>query len=654
MRQPTPYPMLALILCGLFSDHLVLQRGRENPIWGQDNPAQVVTLTIEGVQTPQLAPVKVVTDSEGKWKLLCPELPSGGPYRLHVTGSTEKVIDDVLVGDVWVASGQSNMEFQLSRAKEADKEIRSASYAQIRFAKIPQTTALAPADSVSTSWNVCEPDHAPNFSAVAYFFAREVFERTHVPIGVIDSTWGGTPIEAWTSREGLRASMPEVDTTLARLAVNGPEIQRIRADYQTRQAAWEKTAFPQDTGNTGETAGWAKAAWDDSSWRSIQLPATVQSQGLKANGVFWFRRTFEVPEAWKGQDLELSLGAVDDYDTTYFNGEKVGATGAETQNSYQVLRHYRVPARLVHPGANTIAVRVFDHFGDGGFMGPASELRVRPFEGKGPDLGLSGTWRWTVEREIPLVPANIYASAPPVPPEFFQQSTPTSLYNGMIAPLIPYGIRGFIWYQGEANVYNHESYRDRMIGLIRDWRGRWGEGSLPFYLVQLAAFTQGPEWAYLREAQSASRSEPATGMAVALDVGNASDIHPTNKQAVGHRLALLALSEVYGLNVASRGPSLASVAIEGRRVRVHLANADGLRTRDGKPVLGFVLAGADGKFHPASASLSGTEVIVESADVPEPKQVRYGWADYLEVNLENGAGLPAEPFRTDNIPLPKP
>lgn len=647
--------MLALILCGLFSDHLVLQRDRENPLWGKDTPAQVVTLTVEGAQAPHVAPVQVVTDAEGRWKLLCPELPVGGPYRLHVVGSTEKVIDDVLVGDVWVASGQSNMEFPLSRAKDADREIQSANDGRIRFIKVPQTTGMSPVDSVSASWETCVPEHAGKFSAVAYFFAREVSEKTGIPIGVIDTTWGGTPIEAWISREGLRPSMPDVDAVLDRLAANGPEIQRIRADYQARVAAWEKTAFPQDTENKGEPAGWAKADFDDGVWRSIKLPNTVQSQGLKANGVFWFRRSLEIPDAWKGLDLELSLGAVDDFDTTYFNGERVGATGAETLNAYQVPRHYRVPARLVRPGSNTIAVRVFDHFGDGGFMGPVTELRVRPWGEKAQGLSLAGLWRWTTEREIPLVPASVYASAPAVPPEFFQQSTPASLYNGMIAPLIPYGVHGFIWYQGETNVYNHEAYRDRMIGLIRDWRGRWGQGTLPFYFVQLAAYRQGPEWPYLREAQSAARSEPGTGMAMALDVGNENDIHPKDKQTVGHRLALLALAGTYGIgDVSAQGPHLASVAIAGKKVSVRWADADGLKTSDGGPARGFALAGPDGRYFPASATVSGCEVVLSSPEVPEPRNVRYGWADFLEVNLQNGAGLPAEPFRTDNTPLPRP
>jgi len=644
--------MFALILCSLFSDHSVLQRGHENPIWGQDIPAQVVTLTVEGTPAQQFAPVKVVTDNKGNWKLFCPELPVGGPYRLHLAGSTERVVDDVMVGDVWIASGQSNMEFPLSRALNAGQEISQAKYAQIRFAKITRTTATEPAASVSTSWETCEPQSAGHFSAVAYFFAREVFERTRVPIGIIDSTWGGTPVEAWTSREGLRPVMPGIDNVLERIAANGPEIRKIRAEYEAKNLAWQRQAFPQDTENKGEAAGWAKPGWDDHGWRSIQAPNTVQSQGLKANGVFWFRRNVELPAAWAGQDLELNLGAVDDFDTTYFNGEQVGATGPETPNAYQLARHYRVPSRLVHPGANTIAIRVFDHFGDGGLLGPAAELSVHPLGNRAEALALAGAWLWTIETQFPLVPASVYATSPAVPPELAGESSPATLYNGMIAPLIPYGIRGFIWYQGEANVQNASVYRDRFTALIRDWRGRWGQGTLPFYFVQLAGFRETPGWPYLREAQSATRAEAATGLAVALDVGNPDDIHPTNKQAVGHRLALLALANSYRINgVVDRGPQMNAVTIEGRRVRIHWANAEGLHTRDGKPATGFAVAGKDGVYHAAEATIEAADVTIYSAEVPEPKNVRYGWADTIEVNLENHASLPAEPFRTDNEPL---
>ncbi len=642
--------MFALILFGLFSDHMVLQRGRTNPVWGTDHPAQKISLSVEGAARP-ISPVEVVADPEGKWSLQCPELPTGGPYKLLLHGSTDKVIDDVWVGDVWIASGQSNMEFPLARARDADKEIASANYPQIRVAKVTRAMAGDPATEVKTGWDVCSPTNASRFTAVGYFFAREVFQKTQVPIGIIDSTWGGTPVEAWTSRQGLRPVFAGIDQQLDAGKLSEPELQKIRREYQAKLHAWEVKAFPQDTGNEGQTKGWANLDWNDDSWRRIDNPTTVQAQGLKANGVFWFRRTVEVPAAWAGHDLELDLGAIDDFDISYFNGEQVGETGSDTPDAYQALRQYKVPGRLVHAGKNVIAVRVFDRFGDGGMTGPASAMSLGSDALSQQRLPLAGNWRWTVEREIPLVPSTVFAGQPPLPSQLTGPSSPTVLYNGMIAPLIPYGISGYIWYQGEANVSNYSTYRDRMVALIRDWRTRWGEGNLPFYLVQLAGYHESVYWPYLREAQSQACAEPNTGMALAIDVGNPSDIHPTDKQDVGDRLARLARVRVYGdKSVEDSGPSVDKVAIEGDRVTIRWQHGKGLHTHDGnKAVLGFALAGSDGSYHSASARIEHDEVVVQSADVPQPRSVRYAWADYTDVNLENGAGLPAEPFRTDDF-----
>ena len=638
-----------LSLAGIFQDHMVLQRGRANAVWGTDAPRSTVTLTVEPVPAAASAnapaTVSVTVGDDGTWRLACPELPVGGPYRLHVRGTTEQVVDDVLVGDVWLASGQSNMEFQLARANDADREIATANWPGIRVAKIPLRTALAPQTDTRTSWLVATPADAANFTAVGYFFARELHHRTGVPVGIIDSTWGGTRVEAWVSREALRSVWPGVDAELGHIE-HSPDLARIKAAYAEQLAAWEKTAFPADTGNTGEPQGWARADFADRDWPVINLPRPVQSTGLHANGAFWFRRTLDLPARAAGHDLTLELGPVDDFDATYFNGERVGGIGPENPDAYQTPRRYTVPGRLVHAGANVIAVRVFDHFGDGGLLGPAALMQASV---AGDTLPLGGDWRWHVEREIPLVASSVFATHPPIPPELDWQNQPTSLYNAMIAPLTGYGLRGFIWYQGEANVNSHASYRDRFTALIRDWRARWGEGTLPFYFVQLAAFTENANWPYLREAQTQTLAEPATGMAVTLDIGNAHDIHPRNKQEVGRRLALLARAGTYGeKNLVAHGPSVAGVAIAGAAVRVAWQDADGLRTHDGSAaVSGFALAGADGVYHPAEAKIDGESVVVTCAEVPSPATVRYAWADCPEVNLENGAGLPAEPFRTD-------
>lgn len=645
--------LLAVALSGLFTDHMVLQRGKANAVWGTDQPQQVVTLTVEGA--PQsTAPVKVTVGADGTWRLLCPELPTGGPYRLRIKGSDERVLDDVLVGDVWLASGQSNMEFPLSRAKNADTEIAKANWPKIRFAKIQTRYSRVPEKDVVTSWTVCQPDSASGFTAVGYFFAREIHQKSGVPIGIIDSTWGGTRVEAWASREALQAVWPGVTAELDQVASNPAALEQIKRGYAEKVAAWEKASFPQDEVNAGEPKGWAREDFNDQEWKTMPLPGAMQAHGFHGNGVAWFRRTIELPADWKDRGLSLSLGPIDDFDTTYFNGEKVGATGVETPNYYQYPRRYDIPARLVRPGKNVIAVRVFDHFGDGGLMGPAGMMYLENPAATSMQrrIPLSGAWRWQAEKEIPLVPATVYQNQPPMPPELDGPNTATELFNGMIAPLIPYGLTGYIWYQGEANVGNASTYRDRFTALIRDWRTRWGQGTLPFYFVQLANFTESPGWPLLREAQAQTLAEPATAMAVIVDIGNPKDIHPTNKQDVGHRLALHARRNVYGeKSLLAASPCLDRVEIKGASARVYWKNGDALKTRDGAGrVLGFELAGADGVYHPAVAGIVGDTMIeVTSPEVPQPVNVRYAWADNPQVNLENRIGLPATPFRTDGF-----
>lgn len=638
--------LLALLsVGGLFQDHMVLQRGRANAIWGTDHPAQLVTLSIEGLQ-PAPAEVSTRADQEGRWRLNCPPLPVGGPYRLRVKGSTERVIEDVLVGDVWLASGQSNMAVPLAGVTDSSREIAGAHFPGIRVAKVPQRTAATPQADVTVEWKIATPQNAAMFTAVGYFFARELHVSQGVPIGIIDSSWGGTRVEAWASESGLRATWPGIEQENAHLAAAAPRIAAIQAEYKAAADAWEKTAFPQDLENLGEAHGWARPEFDDRAWSDIQLPATVQSAGHLDNGIFWFRRELSLNAADEGSSLTLHLGAIDDHDRTYFNGELIGATGAETSNPHEALRHYVVPARLIRPGRNVIAVRVFDRFGLGGFMGPPNQLFA---EFAGTRLPLDTTWKWHVERTIPKVPDTIFASMPPVPAEINFQNYPSTLFNAMIAPLVPYGLRGFIWYQGESNVGQHALYANHFTALIRDWRGRWGQGLLPFYFVQISAFSQNNLWPHLREAQSRVLSEPATGMAVSIDLGDPQDIHPKNKQDVGRRLALFARADTYGeTSVVAHGPTMLNVEISGPEVRVAWRFASGLHTTDQSVLVkGFALAGADGVFHPAESRIDGEAVIVSSPAVGAPQHIRYAWADWLETNLANAAGLPAAPFRTD-------
>ncbi|MFT3783905.1 MAG: sialate O-acetylesterase [Nibricoccus sp.] len=639
--------LAALILAPLFSDHMVLQRGQQNPIWGWDRPQQVITLTVEGAKAP-LPSMQVTVGADGSWRLACPELPTGGPYKLHIRGSSEQIIDDVLVGEVWIASGQSNMEWKLPMTDNGAEEVASANDPQLRMFNVVRATSPQPLTTASGGWNSATPKAAADFSAVGYHFAKELRKKLSVPVGIINTSWGGTRVEAWTSREALRSVM-DVEKELAALAEAEKDLPRIKAEYAKAQNVWERKNFPIDTSNEGQPRGWAKKDFDDAAWPTMELPLFWQNAGMKFNGCVWFRRVVEVPAAWAGHDLVLNLGAVDDFDTTYFNGEQVGATLRGTFNAYQLKRQYTVPAKLMKPGKNVIAVRVFDQFGDGGFSGPTSLMYAESkLDGQAP-IPLSGAWHYAVEREVPLVPGTVYATAPVPPPVLAPENNPSYLFNGMIAPFVGYGIRGAIWYQGESNTNVAMTYRDRFTALIRDWRKRWGQGDFSFYFVQLANYKTTPGWPELREAQTQTLAEPNTGMAVILDIGSSSDIHPRNKRDVGHRLALLARAKDYGeTTLEFSGPLMDKVEFNSAQVRVAWKHADGLRTRDGSAdVKGFALAGADGVFRAASAKIDGQTVVVTSSEIPTPKFLRYAWADDPETNLENGSALPAAPFRTD-------
>jgi sialate O-acetylesterase len=410
-----------------------------------------------------------------------------------------------------------------------------------------------------------------------------------------------------------------------------------------------------DPGNKGEAAGFADPARDREGWKKMRLPGLLESAGLDVDGVVWFRREVLIPAAWAGQDLSLSLGAIDDFDTTYFNGERVGATGTETPNSYMAPRRYRVPGRLVRAGANVVAVRVYDRMGGGGFSG--GDLSLTPAGGpKQEPLALAGEWDYKPEFVVPG--ARIDFSTQPQPPGPRNHNNPTVLYNAMIAPLTPFHIRGAVWYQGESNAGRAHQYRTLFPAMINDWRRAWrDEGGFPFYFVQLANWRPArPEpsesdWAELREAQFLTmRRVPRTGMAVAIDIGDPADIHPRNKLDVGLRLARWARRQTYGQRIVPSGPLYVSHGVEGERVRVRFEHAAGLKTRDGSAPKGFAVAGADRKFVWAEARIEGDAVVVWSPRVPRPVAVRYAWADSPACNLYNGAGLPASPFRTDDWP----
>jgi sialate O-acetylesterase len=633
-------------LPAIIGDNMVLQQGTKVRIWGSASPNENVTVTFQNKSS------KAVAGAQGHWEVLMGPFKAGGPSELTVKGTNVLTIKNVLVGEVWLCSGQSNMEWPLMNAANGADAVAQANYPEIRLFTVEKRTSATPLDDVQGRWVVTTPAEAAHFSAVGYFFGRELYQRLKVPIGLIHSSWGGTPAEAWTSHEALLSS-PELKPILDHYESSLNALPQTKEAYARALAAWEEKNLYIDSGNKGEALGYANPATATDGWSKMDLPKQFETAGLLIDGAVWFRKTVDLPASWSGKDLALNLPPIDDYDTTYFNGTKIGATGRETPNSYMVPRKYTVPGSLVHAGANTIAVRVFDSAGEGGFGG--GPMSIGPAgSGESQVISLRGAWDYKVE--LALEPKHPDWSTRPEAVGVSNQNNPSVLYNAMIAPLVPFAIRGVIWYQGESNAGRAYQYRTLFPIMIRNWRSAWGR-ELPFYFVQLAnwhahkAEPDESDWAELREAQLMTLREPQTGMAVIIDIGDENDIHPRNKLDVGRRLAAWALAGTYHQKVIPSGPLFERFTIEGDKVvRIKFKYGDGLKTIDGGPVKGFAIAGADRRFVWANARIEGDTVLVWSPDVSKPVAVRYGWADNPVVNLYNKAGLPASPFRTDDWP----
>jgi len=628
----------------LVGDHMVLERDAPVRVWGWAAAGEEVRVSVAGQS------VRATADAEGRWSARLSPRPAGGPHTLVVEGENRLSFDDVWFGEVWLASGQSNMEWPLGRATGGE-EAAAAGCDGLRLFTVQKATSLTEKDDVSGSWQQCDAGSAPSFSAVAFYFGQALRERLGVEIGLIHSSWGGTPAEAWTSRGALQAEpalaafVSDFDAALGDTGA--------REAFARRLSDWERQNLLQDEGIADAARGWSAPDLEDGAWDEMELPRPWEQASLPIDGAVWFRRTVDIPIEWAGRDLTLGLGAIDDFDVTWFAGEEVGRTGAETPGYWTFPRSYAVPGRLVRSGAAVVAVRVFDHAGEGGFAGAARDMSLAPADGRGAPISLAGPWRYRVERrEEPVQPD--YGSQPRYP-SVDNPNSPTVLYNAMLAPLAPYAIRGAIWYQGESNAGAAWQYRTLFPTMIRDWRRAFGS-DFPFYFVQLANFMARRDepgesaWAELREAQRLTLAEPATGMAVTIDIGEAEDIHPRNKQDVGRRLARWALADTYGLEVEKSGPLFASSSVEGAALRLRFDHAEGLRSRDGRPPIGFAVAGQDRRWRWADARIEGTSVVVSSRQVPHPVAARYAWADNPAATLENGDGLPASPFRTDDWP----
>ncbi|MEO5367183.1 MAG: hypothetical protein H7831_12715 [Magnetococcus sp. WYHC-3] len=645
-------------LAAMFSDHAVLQRERQVAVWGWTKPGVRVQVLLGEAQA------ETFSGTDGRFLTWLPPMPAGGPFTMEVRTSDPgecAVVQDVLVGEVWLCSGQSNMEWPLClTGREGFREMLAADYPRIRTIMIPRMVLPGRQSDASAAWQVCHPDTAGAFTAVGYYFARVLQERLGgIPVGLINASWGGTRIEAWISRESL-VEDPEMRLELERCDAtsNSPAFWEKVGNYDLRDQAQcqefqQRTmgGFPEDSGNRGVVDGWAREDFSDAAWPTMALPSTWQNAGHEYSGVLWFRRQVDVPAGWAGRDLLLGIGAVDKTDITYFNGEQVGATGQGfEQQHWNVPRVYRVPGRLVKKGINVVAVRAYSFIYHGGLIGPKDKMELRPEDAaEGTGLTLSGEWRFAVEQNLGQVQVSALQMLGPG-----NAQTAGILFDNMIAPVVPYGLRGALWYQGESNTDRAARYRGLLPRLIRDWRHVWAAGDFPFLIVQLAnhqapkVYQANSTWAVVREAQMQALALPATGMAVTIDIGEETDIHPKNKRDVGHRLAQWALTNTYGQAGVPCGPLFSGATIERGGIRVRFLHVGGGLVARGGALRTFVMAGANGKFLPAEAVIQGDTVWVSCPEVTAPLAVRYAWADNPDgANLYNAEGFPAAPFRSD-------
>ena len=613
----------------VFGDSMVLQRGIKIPIWGKSAPGAHIVAELGKSRAFATA------DNEGKWNVRFPVFKAGGPYNLLVSESgkpeSQVRMTGILIGDVWVASGQSNMEWQVQQAKDAKEEIANANYPQIRLLFVDHDIKLSPQEDIKGGrWKVCNPANAPKFSAVAYYFARKIHHDQNVPVGIIQSTWGGTPVECWTSREKLLTSSLTKSQVLANDTLSE---QHFVKDSLASSRFWDIVYHPQN--NTDKLI--PAPRYDDSGWPAVEMPRLIKDFGIGSyEGMVWMRKKVTIPESFLGKDLSLHIGHPEMNYSMYFNGEEI----CKTIWNNDPKQSYTIPAKSVKKGENTVVLRIAMLWGGGGLNPPANEIFITDGSSK---ISLSGTWLYQKDLE------------PALPKTHNYHYYPTVLFNAMLNPLIPYGIKGVIWYQGEANDSVAYNYRKLFPMMITDWRERWNQGNIPFLYVQLANFKKTQplpsesEWAELREAQTLALSQPNTGMACTIDIGDAENIHPANKQEVGRRLALNANKLVYKQKFIASGPKFKSFTKSGNRIHVSFTNAEGgLMSKDSSEIKGFAVAGKDKQFYWAKAVIEGKEIVVYANEVPYPVALRYAWADNPECNLINSAGLPAIPFRTDN------
>jgi sialate O-acetylesterase len=619
----------------IFGDHMVIQRGIHAPVWGTALPGEKVVVDFAGYTTT--APV----DQTGSWIVRMPVLQQGGPFSMTIRSGTDTIrYSDVMVGEVWLASGQSNMAWTVGAGigPDTDAETASADYPGIRYFTVPPKTSVVPLkDTEPATWMKVTPETVKNLSAVAYFFSRELHRDKNLAVGIISSSWGATNAHAWISPEML-ATHPDFTEIMAKSYKDPAQWDSIVHQNHLNDKNRDSIA---NACKVGIEKGVFRPDFDDSHWKAVTVPINMDKTGMPGFwGVSWFRKTFDVPAGMKGKAGSLKLYARAREIKVFLNGKEIATAGnPEGEISLDI------PKGLLNEGRNVLAMRMYQVWGTGLIGSPESNPSISVANGK-LNVMLDGEWH------------SSGAIEPPVPGNQGYYNYYSVQYNARIAPVIPYGIRGVLWYQGEGNAYRAHQYRTLFPLVIQDWRTRWGLGYFPFLYVQLAnhkmkqSEPSDDEFAELREAQALALSLPNTGMACAIDIGDPLDIHPRNKLDVGKRLYLAARKVAYGEDLVHSGPLFKSMEVDGATAKIRFSSTgSGLLTRDGGKLRGFAIAGADRKFYWAEATLSGDEVWVSSPKVGNPIAVRYSWEINPDGNLINREGLPAVPFRTDDFKM---
>jgi sialate O-acetylesterase len=624
-------------LPSLVSDHMVLQRNVAIPIWGWAKAGELISVTFKDKT------YNTTAGSNGKWKLNIDKCGEGGPFKLIISGASQQItLNDILIGDVWLCSGQSNMGYDFNQPRSRafyQGDIASSANDKIRQILIAHTTSPIPAENVSsTGWKSAGPRTLNSFSVVAYFFAKNVFEQYHVPIGLINASWGGTRAEAWMSEDGLK-EFPDLQNDIL-LAKDTAQLALKVKEKQKMIALWYKENRTGDQGYKGPEAVWAKTDLNEDNWKKAELQAlTAKIDSATVYGVVWYRKTFDIHKKVESATVTLNLGIMADAAEVFVNGFKIGSF-----NNGKVISRYEIADSLLIKGTNSIAVKLSNW---------SSTVQKIPELPMYLDIGdekipLQGSWKFNIGR-----------SGAPLPTVYKPQTLATSIYNGMIAPLLPYAIRGVVWYQGENNDDKGYEYGRLFPALIANWRSKFNQGDFPFIYQQLVNFrpikTEPSEskWAELREAQLLTLQKTVnTAMAVGIDAGEADDIHPVDKRIVAYRLSLAARRLSYQeKSLTSSGPLYKEMSISNNKIIIGFIDAkDTLIAKNGA-LKYFAIAGQDRVFKWAKAEIKGNKIEVWNETVAAPVAVRYAWADNPEgCNLYNKAGLPASPFRTDDWP----